>query len=83
VRIAAASASAMMNIQDPAESLFVIPQPDGAPSIKLTGLTSFVTTKAAAGKKLTFATQTSRAVYVSERDDRAKINTSAHCCPVN
>ena len=25
-----------------------IPQPDGAPSIKLTGLTTFVTTKAAA-----------------------------------
>jgi hypothetical protein len=38
----------MIGTRDPAESIFVIPQPDGAPSIKLTGLTTFVTTKAAA-----------------------------------
>ena len=33
---------------DQAESIFVIPQADGGPPIKVTGLSSFVTTKAAA-----------------------------------
>jgi hypothetical protein len=34
--------------QDPAESIFVIPQANGAPSINVTGFSSFVRTKAAA-----------------------------------
>ena len=38
----------MIGTQDPAESLFVIPQPNGAPAIKVTGLSTFVTTNAAA-----------------------------------
>jgi hypothetical protein len=38
----------MIGTQDPAESIFVIPLADGGPPIKLTGLTTFVTTKAAA-----------------------------------
>lgn len=38
----------MIGTQDPAESIFVIPQPNGAPAIKVTGFSSFVTTKAAA-----------------------------------
>ena len=38
----------MIGTQDPAESIFVIPQANGAPPIKITGLGSFVTTKAAA-----------------------------------
>ncbi len=37
----------MIGTQDPAESIFVIPQLNGAP-IKLTGFSSFITTKAAA-----------------------------------
>jgi deferrochelatase/peroxidase EfeB len=48
VRLHPKSKDPMIGTQDPAESIFVIPQPDGAPSIKLTGLTTFVTTKAAA-----------------------------------
>ena len=38
----------LIGTQDPAESIFVIPQADGAPPIEVTGLSSFVTTKAAA-----------------------------------
>ena len=38
----------MIGTQNPAESIFVIPQPNGAPPIKITGLSTFVTTKAAA-----------------------------------
>jgi len=38
----------MIGTQDPNESIFVIPQADGAAPIKITGLTSFTTTKAAA-----------------------------------
>jgi hypothetical protein len=38
----------LIGTQDPAESIFVIPQADGAPPIKLTGFSSFVKTKAAA-----------------------------------
>ena len=34
--------------QDPAESIFVIPRRNGAPSINITGFSSFITTKAAA-----------------------------------
>jgi hypothetical protein len=37
----------MIGTQDPAESIFVIPQANGAP-VKLTGFSSFTTTKAAA-----------------------------------
>jgi len=38
----------MIGTQDLAESIFVIPQANGAPPIKVTGFSSFVTTKAAA-----------------------------------
>ena len=38
----------LIGTQDAAESIFVIPQADGSPPIKVTGLSSFVTTKAAA-----------------------------------
>jgi hypothetical protein len=38
----------MIGTQNPAESIFAIPQADGAPPIKVTGFASFVTTKAAA-----------------------------------
>jgi hypothetical protein len=38
----------MIGTQDPAESIFVIPQANGAPPIKVNGFSSFVTTKAAA-----------------------------------
>jgi hypothetical protein len=48
VRLHPKSKDPMIGTQDPAESVFVIPHPDGAPPIKLTGLTTFVTTKAAA-----------------------------------
>ena len=38
----------MVGTQDPATSIFVIPQANGAPPIKITGFSSFVTTRAAA-----------------------------------
>jgi hypothetical protein len=38
----------MIGTQDPAESIFVIPQSNGAPSIRITGLSSFITTTASA-----------------------------------
>ncbi len=48
VRLDPKSKDPMIGTQDPAESIFVIPQANGAPPIKVTGLTSFTTTKAAA-----------------------------------
>jgi hypothetical protein len=38
----------MIGTQDPAESIFVIPQRNSAPPIKVTGLSTFVKTRAAA-----------------------------------
>ena len=48
VRLDPRSKDPLIGAQDPAESLFVIPQADGRPPIEVTGLSSFVTTKAAA-----------------------------------
>jgi deferrochelatase/peroxidase EfeB len=48
VRLDPKSKDPMIGTQDTAESIFVIPQPNGAPPIKITGFSSFVTTKAAA-----------------------------------
>jgi deferrochelatase/peroxidase EfeB len=48
VRLNPKSKDPMIGTQDPAESIFVIPQENGAPPIKVTGFSSFVTTKAAA-----------------------------------
>jgi hypothetical protein len=48
VRLPRNSKDPMIGAQDPAESIFVIPQADGAPPIKVTGFSTFVTTKAAA-----------------------------------
>jgi deferrochelatase/peroxidase EfeB len=48
VRLNPKSKDPMIGTQDPAESIFVIPQANGTPSIKVTGFSTFVTTKAAA-----------------------------------
>jgi len=48
VRLNPKSKDPMIGTQDPAESIFVIPQANGAPPIKINGFSSFVTTKAAA-----------------------------------
>jgi deferrochelatase/peroxidase EfeB len=48
VRLNPKSKDPMVGTQDPAESIFVIPQANGAPPIKVTGFSTFVTTKAAA-----------------------------------
>jgi deferrochelatase/peroxidase EfeB len=48
VRLNPKSKDPMIGTQDPAESIFVIPQANGAPSIKITGFPSFTTTRAAA-----------------------------------
>jgi deferrochelatase/peroxidase EfeB len=48
VRLNPKSKDPLIGTQDPAESIFVIPQADGAPPTRITGLSSFVTTKAAA-----------------------------------
>jgi len=48
VRLPPKSKDPMIGTQDPAESIFVIPQADGAPPIRITGFSSFITTKAAA-----------------------------------
>jgi deferrochelatase/peroxidase EfeB len=48
VRLPPKSKDPMIGAQNPAESIFVIPQSNGAPPIKITGFSSFVTTKAAA-----------------------------------
>ena len=48
VRLPPKSKDPLIGTQKPAESIFVIPQADGGPPIEVTGLSSFVTTKAAA-----------------------------------
>ena len=48
VRLHPKSKDPLIGTQDPAESIFVIPQANGGPPIEVTGLSSFVTTKAAA-----------------------------------
>jgi deferrochelatase/peroxidase EfeB len=48
VRLNPKSKDPMIGTQNPAESIFVIPQGNGAPPIKITGFSTFVTTKAAA-----------------------------------
>ncbi|MGA7418511.1 MAG: hypothetical protein WBW80_10990 [Acidimicrobiales bacterium] len=48
VRLHPKSRDPVIGTQNPAESIFVIPQANGGPPIEITGLSSFVTTKAAA-----------------------------------
>jgi deferrochelatase/peroxidase EfeB len=48
VRLNPESKDPMIANQDPEKSIFVVPQANGAPAIKVTGLSTFVTTKAAA-----------------------------------
>ena len=48
VRLNPKSKDPMIGTQDPAESIFVIPQENGAPPIKITGFPTFITTKASA-----------------------------------
>ena len=48
VRLHPKSKDPLIGTQNPEESIFVIPQADGDPPIEVTGLSSFVTTKAAA-----------------------------------
>src|ERR1700730_9397904 len=48
VRLHPKSKDPLIGTQDPSESIFVIPQANGAPPIKLAGFSSFVTTRAAA-----------------------------------
>ncbi len=48
VRLHPNSKDPLTGTQDPAMSIFVIPRANGDPPIEVTGLSSFVTTKAAA-----------------------------------
>jgi hypothetical protein len=48
VRLNPKSKDPMIGTQDPAESIFVIPQANGAPPIKVSGFSTLVKTKAAA-----------------------------------
>jgi deferrochelatase/peroxidase EfeB len=48
VRLPPKAKDPMIGTQDPADSIFVILQANGAPPIKVTGFSSFITTKAAA-----------------------------------
>ncbi len=48
VRLNPKSKDPLGGTQNPAESIFVIPQANGRPPIEVTGLLSFITTKAAA-----------------------------------
>jgi deferrochelatase/peroxidase EfeB len=48
VRLHPKSKDPLIGTQDPAESIFVAPQPDGKPPIKITGFSSFIITKASA-----------------------------------
>jgi hypothetical protein len=48
VRLNPAAKDPLIGTQDPAQSVLVIPQASGAPPIKITGFSSFTTTRAVA-----------------------------------
>ena len=48
VRLNPKARDPLIGTQDPADGIFVIPQPNGAPPIKVSGLQSFIATRAAA-----------------------------------
>ncbi len=48
VRLHPKSKDPLIGTQEPAESIFVIPQANGGSPIEVTGLSSFITTRAAA-----------------------------------
>ena len=48
VRLHPKSKDPIIGTQNPEESVFIIPQASGAPPIKITGFSSFITTRAAA-----------------------------------
>jgi deferrochelatase/peroxidase EfeB len=48
VRLPPKAKDPIIGMQDPAQSIFVIPRADGAPPIKISGFSNFVTTRAAA-----------------------------------
>ncbi len=48
VRLNPKAKDPIIGVQDPAESILVIPRPSGSPPIKITGFSSFTTTRAAA-----------------------------------
>ena len=48
VRLNPKSRDPIIGTQNPEESIFVVPQASGAPAIKITGFSSFITTQAAA-----------------------------------
>ena len=48
VRLDPKAKDPMIGTQDPRESVFVIPQRNGSPPIRITGFSTFTTTKAAA-----------------------------------
>ena len=48
VRLDPSTKDPLLGTRDPEEDMFVIPQADGSPPLKVTGLSTFVTTKAAA-----------------------------------
>ena len=48
VRLNPKAKDPIVGVQDPAESILVIPRPSGSPPIKITGFSSFTTTRAAA-----------------------------------
>jgi hypothetical protein len=48
VRLDPRSKDPLVGTQDPAESIFFIPQAGGGPPVEVTGFSSFVTTRAAA-----------------------------------
>jgi deferrochelatase/peroxidase EfeB len=48
VRLHPKARDPIIGTQNPEESVFVIPQANGAPAIEITGLSSFITTRAAA-----------------------------------
>ncbi len=48
VRLNPEAKDPIVGTQDPSKSIFEIPQPNGAPPIRITGFSSFITTKASA-----------------------------------
>ncbi len=79
VRLNPKSRDPLIGNQDPAESIFVMPQANGGPPLEVAGLSSFVTTKAAAYLFLPSITAIEFIAHLDEPRDMAQVREPSSC----
>ena len=79
VRLNPKSRDPLIGTQDPAESIFVMPQANGGPPLEVAGLSSFVTTKAAAYLFLPSITAIEFIAHLDEPRDMPHVRELSSC----